>query len=38
MFAGKGATELEGGIVKIKDLESREESEVAISALSEYFN
>ena len=33
-----GASELEGGIVKIKDLESREESEVAISALSEYFN
>ena len=33
-----GASELEGGIVKIKDLESREESEVALSALSEYFN
>ena len=33
-----GASELESGIVKIKDLESREESEVALSALSEYFN
>ena len=33
-----GASELEGGIVKIKDLESREENEVALSALSEYFN
>ena len=35
---GIRASELEGGIVKIKDLESREESEVALSALSEYFN
>ena len=33
-----GASELESGIVKIKNLESREESEVALSALSEYFN
>ena len=33
-----GASELDGGIVKIKNLESREESEVALSALSEYFN
>ena len=33
-----GASELESGIVKIKNLESREESEVALDALSEYFN
>ena len=33
-----GAFELESGIVKIKNLESREESEVALDALSEYFN
>ena len=33
-----GAFELESGIVKIKNLESREESEVALSALAEYFN
>ncbi len=32
-----GGSELEGGIVKIKDLESREESEVSIEKLDEYF-
>ena len=30
--------ELEGGFVKIKNLESREESEVSFDALGEYFN
>jgi histidyl-tRNA synthetase len=33
-----GASEFDSGIVKIKNLESREESEVALNALSEYFN
>ena len=33
-----GASELEGGFVKIKNLESREESEVSFDALGEYFN
>ena len=32
-----GASELEAGIVKIKNLTTREESEVALDALSEYF-
>ena len=32
-----GGSELEGGIVKIKNLETREECEVAIEALGEYF-
>jgi histidyl-tRNA synthetase len=33
-----GASEFDSGIVKIKNLESREENEVALNALSEYFN
>ena len=33
-----GSSELEGGLVKIKDLDSREESEVAIGELGSYFN
>ncbi len=33
-----GAAELERGIVKIKDLEAHEETEVAVEALGEYFS
>ena len=33
-----GASELENGVVKIKDLEKREESEVALDKLGEYFS
>ena len=32
-----GASELEKGVVKIKDLEKREEAEVALDSLGEYF-
>ncbi|MBO4979773.1 MAG: histidine--tRNA ligase [Clostridia bacterium] len=32
-----GASELEAGVVKVKDLETREESEIAMDKLSEFF-
>jgi histidyl-tRNA synthetase len=32
-----GSSELENGIVKIKDLEAREEREVALDSVAEYF-
>ena len=32
-----GTSELEGGIVKVKNLDSREETEVAIDSLPSFF-